>query len=89
MAVITRWSVRIGEAAMIETSEIPWPLLEQVVGGAYREFMFIGEVQGILLFKHIWTRRYLNVDRVGDTYRYVDGGYERIPRVEALHHTLS
>lgn len=74
---------------MTETSEIPWPLLEQVVGEAYREFMFMGEAAGILLFKHIWTRRYLNVDEDGNTYRYAGGRYEQIPRVEALHHTLS
>lgn len=74
---------------MDEPSEILWPLLERVVGDAFREFMFMGAVDGILLFKHIWTRRYLNVDREGNTYRYVGGRYDRMPLAEALCHVLS
>lgn len=73
---------------MPETPNIPWNLLEQVVGDAYREFMFMGESKENLLFKHIWTRRYLNVDRSGNTYRYIGGGYEPIPHVEALRDAL-
>ncbi len=74
---------------MDEPSEIPWPVLEWLVGDAFREFMFIGEVNGILLFKHIWTRRYFNVDRDGYTYRYAGGRYERLPLAEALFHVLT
>lgn len=73
---------------MPETPNIPWNLLEQVVGAAYREFMFMGESDGIVLFKHIWTRRYLNLDRDGNTYRYADGGYEPISHGEAIRHAL-
>lgn len=74
---------------MTEPCEIPWPVLERMVGEAFREFMFIGEVNGILLFKHVWTRRYLNVDRDGHTYRYAGGRYERMPLAEALCHVLN
>lgn len=74
---------------MTEMPEILWPVLERMVGDAFREFMFIGEVNGILLFKHVWTRRYLNVDRDGYTYRYAGGRYERMPLVEALCHVLN
>jgi len=74
---------------MTEPSEIPWGLLEQVVGDAFREFMFMGESNGIVRFKHIWTRRYLNVDRDGKTYRYAASGDEPIPVIEALRHVLS
>jgi len=68
----------------IEFPEAPvWEPLQTVVGSRCREFMFIGKVGGIYLYKHIWTRRYLNLDSERNAYRFTGRGYEPVSLEEA------
>ena len=52
-----------------------------------RCFMFMGHVDGIVLYKHRDTRRYLNIDAAtGRFYQYIDGDYIEINREQAIEH---
>ncbi len=66
--------------------EPDWEPLERVLPIAWcGGFMFMGYFDHIRLYKHGLTRRYLNVDPQGNTYRF-DGrnSYQRITLDEAL-----
>ncbi len=57
-------------------------------------FMFMGYAKTptgvqIHLYKHIWTRRYINLDNMGQAYHYENGGYRPVQMVEALSHVFS
>ena len=71
-----------------------WTPLEQLVGiSRCPQFMAMGEItqDGITihLYKHIRTRRYLNLDGHGGTYRFTGGRYEPIGLPEAVHHAFT
>ena len=63
-----------------------WAPLESVLSpGKCEDYMYMGQAGPIVLYKHRWTRRYLNIGLDGQTfYRYSFGGYEEIGRIEAL-----
>lgn len=51
------------------------PLLKVLLEKTVAQFMFMGEVlcerdTRIFLYKHIWTRRYLNLDQQGQAYQF-------------------
>lgn len=66
------------------------PLMNTLMG----LFMFVGFATSpkgdqIYLYKHIWPRRYLNLDSKGQAYRYVGGNYQPIRMLDALKHVFS
>lgn len=61
-----------------------WEPLQAAVGSRCREFMFMGKSGTIYLYKHIWTRRYINLDLDGRAFRFTGDGYEPIPKDEAI-----
>ena len=62
-----------------------WTPLEQMLGPELCErFMFMGRSAEIYLYKHIDTRRYLNLDAQGQCFRYTGKGYEPEERVIAV-----
>lgn len=67
-----------------------WEPLEKVVGERCRDFVFmgmapVGEIW-ICLYKHVVSRRYLNLDGRGGAYRFEDGKYHPISLEQALKH---
>ncbi|MGH2786435.1 MAG: hypothetical protein ACRDJV_00820 [Actinomycetota bacterium] len=54
------------------------------------DFMFMGYRNGLRLYKHKLTRRYLNIDEKGRTYRWVDrqNKYVRVRVPDALTHVF-
>ena len=51
------------------------PLLKVLPEKTVAQFMFMGEVlcesgTRIFLYKHIWTRRYMNLDQQGQAYQF-------------------
>lgn len=61
------------------------PLEEKLKPDQCAGFMFMGRLNGIHLYKHGLTRRYLNLGDDGRAYRYLDcGRFEEIPFEEAL-----
>jgi hypothetical protein len=74
----------------IEFPEQPvWEPLKAAVGERCREFMFMGKVGEIYLYKHVWTRRYLNIDGNGQAYQFTGDGYEPMPLNEAMEHAFA
>jgi hypothetical protein len=64
-----------------------WTSLERLLGPELcGDYMFMGRTANIALYKHIITRRYLNIDCDGDTYRFnaTTGGYDPIDRATAI-----
>jgi hypothetical protein len=49
----------------------------------------MGKVGTIFLYKHIWTRRYINLDMDGKAYKFTGDGYEPVPSEEAIQHVFS
>lgn len=77
----------------IEFPEEPvWEPLQTVVGPRCREFMFMGQIGlepgTIFSYKHIWTRRYLDLDREGRAYRYTGEGYVSVDQEEAVRYVF-
>ena len=66
-----------------------WKPLEDKLGGRCQEFMFMGRTGNLNLYKHIFTRRYLNLDDSGNCHVYHQGRYEpanldaQIARIDA------
>jgi hypothetical protein len=54
------------------------------------DFMFMGYSDGIRLYKHRITRRYLNIDQEGFTYRWIEGQHAYVPVsvADALAHVF-
>jgi hypothetical protein len=54
------------------------------------DFMYMGRVAEIELYKHRWTRRYLNIGSdCRSFYLYSDGTYVEVERSVALEHVRS
>ena len=72
----------------ITVGEPNWTPLESVVPASELEnFMYMGRAGEIELYKHQFTRRYLNIKRNSHKfYRYLDGKYLEITRAAALEH---
>jgi hypothetical protein len=75
----------------ITVGEPNWTPLESVVPASELEnFMYVGRAGEIELYKHQFTRRYLNIERISHKfYRYLDGKYVEITRAAALEHVRS
>ncbi|MDT8068181.1 MAG: hypothetical protein ROO76_08440 [Terriglobia bacterium] len=72
----------------------PWKPLEGLLGPSYcSEFMYMGRDQdrGLEMYKHINSRRYLNIDpTTGKTYRRIPPGeLSEIPPEEAVRFARS
>jgi hypothetical protein len=66
-----------------------WVPLEQILGSELCErFMFMGRSGEIHLYKHIDTRRYLNLDTQGQCFRFTENGYEPEERARAVAHVF-
>lgn len=65
-----------------------WEPLEKVFGDQCDDYMFMGMVLlgsiWIYLYKHIRTRRYLNLDGRGAAYSFKNGMYHPISLIEAV-----
>jgi hypothetical protein len=62
-----------------------WTPLEEMAGrDACHNFMYMGIDGDIRLYKHRDTRRYLNIDNLGRTWKYTTTGYVLIPKAQAL-----
>ena len=74
--------------AAITVNEPNWTPLELVVPACELEnFMYMGRAGEIELYKHQFTRRYLNIERISHKfYRYLDGKYVEITQAAALEH---
>ncbi len=79
----TRWTLTVGEPN--------WVPLESVLPREEcADFMYMGRAGEIELYKHRWTRRYLNIAPDGQTfYRYSGGEYFEIERAVALNHVCN
>ena len=67
-----------------------WAPLEQVLGPKLCEhFMFMGRSGELYLYKHIDTRRYLNLDAEGRCFRYTGNGYDPEELRRAIAHVFS
>jgi hypothetical protein len=53
-------------------------------------FMYMGRVDGVHMYKHGFTRHYLNVDDEGNAYRYLPGLERYVPmnRFEAIENAF-
>lgn len=66
-----------------------WAPLEQMLGPELCErFMYMGRSGNIYLYKHIDTRRYLNLDAQGRCFRYTGNGYELEEGAKAVAHVF-
>ena len=74
--------------ASITVWEPNWAPLEHVLPPEERmDFMYMGRVGEIELYKHRWTRRYLNIGSdCRSFYLYSDGKYVEVERSVALDH---
>ena len=72
----------------IEVGDPDWKPLEGVLSPEdCADFMYMGHVGGIVLYKHRDTRLYLNIDAVtGRFFQYNDGDYIEINREQAIEH---
>jgi hypothetical protein len=72
----------------MEVREPDWRPLEDVLSPhACEDFMYMGHVGDLVLYKHLDTRRYLNIDAVtGRFYRYAEGRYVEVERDWVLGH---
>ena len=75
-----------------------WEPLEMMLGkDACKDFMYIGKAGlgeiWVFLYKHRFTRRYLNLDGKGNAYAYdcdyEKGGYKPINFYAAIKHIFS
>ena len=67
-----------------------WAPLERVLGPQLCEsFMFMGRSGELYLYKHIDTRRYLNIDAEGRCFRYTGNEYTREELRKAIAHVFS
>ena len=73
---------------VVTVGEPNWAPLERAVPVTDLEnFMYMGSVGEIELYKHRTTRRYLNIGRDSQRfYRYLNGEYVEISQPAALEH---
>lgn len=71
-----------------EVDNPDWGPLENVLSpNRCAEFMYMGRSGDIVLYKHVSTRRYLNIDRnTGYFYRFVESRASRIDKTQALRY---
>ena len=76
---------------VVSVGEPNWAPLERTVPVTDLEnFMYMGHTGEIELYKHRWTRRYLNISSDGGRfYRPVGDSYIEISRSEAIDHVYS
>ena len=76
----SRWPLTVGEPN--------WAPLESALPREEcEEYMYMGRAGEIELYKHRWTRRYLNISSDGQTfYRYSGDEYIEVERAVALDH---
>ncbi|OSA95768.1 UNVERIFIED_ORG: hypothetical protein B2H93_04920 [Clostridium botulinum] len=66
-----------------------WINMETYIPEIYWEdLMYMGEVNGISLYKHYFTRNYINVDSKGCFYEYCNNKYILINKDNAINHIL-
>jgi hypothetical protein len=72
----------------ISVDEPNWEPLERTLPRhECADYMYMGRAGEIELYKHYFTRRYLNIGRDSQTfYRYSEGKYVEVSRAEALEH---
>jgi len=77
-----------GDQLTIDVGEPNWkPLEANLSPDECADFMYMGRAGEIELYKHRWTRRYLNIGRNSQSfYRYCGGKYVEITQAEALDH---
>lgn len=68
-----------------------WAPLEQLAGVNPCDYMFMGHPRSpvsapICQYKHIHTRRYLNISADGRCWRYSDSRFHPVPTAEAIAH---
>ena len=74
----------------IEYPDTPvWKPLQTAVGSRCREFMWMGKTGKVFLYKHLWTRRYLNLDLDGNAYRFTGEGYETLSLEDAIKYAFN
>lgn len=73
-----------------------WAPLEGLLGAkGCGAFLFMGAYKAsssetpIIAYKHRDTRRYLNLNAVGESFRYSNRDYEPIPNAVALDYVFS
>ena len=76
-----------------------WTPLEAMLGselcrtfmymGRSSPFVYLGQEQQLYLYKHIDTRRYLNLATDGRCFRFSPSGYQPISHEEAIDHVFS
>ena len=67
-----------------------WAPLERVLGPQPCEcFMFMGRSGELYLYKHVDTRRYLNLDAEGRCFRYTGNEYAPEELRKAIAHVFS
>lgn len=75
-----------------------WKPLETVMARTVgilrcRQFMYMGKVSvgevWVFLYKHVYTRRYLNLDNQGNAYVYEDEQYYPIGLESAINYVFS
>jgi hypothetical protein len=73
---------------LISVDEPNWEPLERALPlRECSDFMYMGRAGEIELYKHYFTRRYLNIARDSQIfYRYSEGKYIEISHAEALDH---
>jgi hypothetical protein len=74
----------------MEVHEPDWrPLEASLPTQQCADFMYMGHVGNIVLYKHRDNRNYLNIhDGTGRFYRYVDSNYVELDREWALRHVV-
>lgn len=79
------------DGSRIVVGEPNWSPLEMVLPTSEcADYMYIGRVGQVELYKHQLTRRYLNISADGRRfYRFRDGMYVEIDRQSALDHVHS
>ena len=66
------------------------PLEVALVPRECEDFMYMGRAGEIVLYKHRWTRRYLNISLDGGRfYRLAGSAYLEISKAEAINHVFS
>lgn len=70
----------------MEVHEPDWAPLEAVLrADQCADFMYMGHVGELVLYKHRDTRRYINIHaKTGEFFRYSNGVYALIDRDSAL-----
>ena len=80
----------IGHNSIVVGEPIWRPLEMALTPDDCVDFMYMGRAGEIELYKHRWTRRYLNIGSDGRRfYRAAGDAYIEISRAEAIEHVYS